>query len=109
MFGGDVGGLERGGDEAVRGGNIDDAAPLARAHAGQRGLGGVEGSGQVQRDNLIPFFGGKRFQRRDELHAGVVDEDVDGPELFRGAREEFGDLRGNGEVCAVIEDFDAVG
>ena len=35
---------------------------------------------QVQRDDRVPALGGKVLDRRDELDAGIVDQDIDVPE-----------------------------
>jgi hypothetical protein len=55
-----------------------------RAFIRQRGADGVEGGGQVDRDDLVPFLDRELLDRRDELDAGIVDEDVDRAELGLG-------------------------
>src|SRR3984885_1908403 len=76
VLGGDIGGLERRSDQRMGRGGRDDAAPFARLHAGHRGADGVEGGRQIDGDDLIPFVDRKVFDRRDELDARIVHQDV---------------------------------
>ena len=56
--------------------NVDDAAPIARAHAGDDHPAGLEGAAQVDGDHRVPTLGGEVLDARDVLDAGVVDEDI---------------------------------
>ena len=51
-----IGRLEGRGDEAVRGGDIDDAAPALALHMRNGVADGVERAGKVDRDDLVPLF-----------------------------------------------------
>ena len=53
------------------------------------------------------FSGREILDRRDELDAGVVDQDVDRTEGLFGVRDHGGDLGGLGHVGAVINRLDA--
>ena len=77
VLGRDVGRLERRGDQPVRRGDVDDAAPLARLHAGHDGAGRMECRGQIDGDDRVPFGRRERLDRLDVLDAGIVDEHVD--------------------------------
>ena len=85
VLGRDVGRLEGRGGQAVRRGDVDDPAPALRAHQRQRRGGGVEGRGEVDRDDLVPLLGREVGDRRDVLDAGVVDQDVDAADRLGGA------------------------
>src|SRR4051794_39428402 len=56
VLGGDVGRLERRGDQPVRRGDIDDPAETALLHAGENGAAGVKGGGQIDRENGVPLL-----------------------------------------------------
>ncbi len=86
---------------------VDDPAPLARLHAGQRGADRMEGRAHVDRDDLVPLLDREFLDRRDELDAGIVDEDVDRAELALGIRDHLGDLVALGHVGGRIERLDA--
>ena len=53
--------------------------------AGNASADRVEGRGQVDGDDRIPFLGREFLDRRDVLDAGIVDQDVDGAELVGAA------------------------
>ena len=82
VFGGNVRGFERARDQRVRGSDVDDAAPLFHLHGRQREADRMERRGQVDGDDRVPFVDGELVDRRDELDASVVDEDVDGTEFL---------------------------
>src|ERR1035441_6747294 len=67
----------------VRGhrGEVDDAAPVARAHAGQDGLGHQEARLQVDCDQLVPILLGDLFDALHAGDAGVIHQDFDVAEL----------------------------
>ena len=58
VLGGDIGRLERRGDQTVRRGDVDDAAPFVRPHRGEREARRVERRGEVDREDRVPFRGG---------------------------------------------------
>ena len=62
------------------GSGVDKAPPSAFLHAWKSGANGVEGGGQIDGDDLIPLLNGEFINGSDELHARVVDENVDGAE-----------------------------
>ena len=88
-------------------GRIDDAAPFLRLHGRNRGADGMEGGRQVHREDHVPLFRGKILDRRDELDAGVVDEDVDGSELRRRVGDHGLDLGAFRHVGAAVDALDA--
>ena len=63
----------------VRGnrGKVDDAAPAARAHAGQHSLRHQEARLEVDRDQFVPIRLGNLFNALHASDAGVVHQDVD--------------------------------
>ena len=104
VFGGNVGGLERGRDQSVRRRDVDDATITALLHGWQHGLAGVEHGRQVHRDDGIPAIFGKRLERGDMLDAGVVDQNVDRASAF----DHCGDRGGLAQVRGVVHDGHAV-
>ena len=62
-------------------GDVDDAAPSARAHAGHHGLGAEEDRLQVHRDGEVEVLLGELVDGADQRDAGVVDQHVDRPQL----------------------------
>ena len=77
-----------------------------RLHARHRGADGVEGGGQVDGDDLVPFLDREFLDRRDELDAGIVDQDIDRAELLLGVGDHGGDLVALAHVGAGIERLD---
>ncbi len=73
---GDVGRLGHRGDEAVDGGDVDDAAVAALGHAGQRQAHGVEGPRQVDGEDRVPDLRRRLGERHRALDAGIVDQHV---------------------------------
>ena len=104
-----VGGFAGAGDEAVGGGDVDDAAPAAGGHGGDGGLHGEERGGEVERDDGVPAVGGEVGDGGGVLDAGVVDEDVEVAEFGFGAVDEGGDGGRVEEVGLVVEGADALG
>ncbi len=86
----------------MRRGGADDPPPFLPPHPRHRVTDGVERRGQVERDDHVPLLDREILDRRDELHARIVDEDVDAAEILVGAREHRLDLFGLGQVGAVI-------
>lgn len=60
----------------------DDAAPTALLHAGHGSADGMEGGGEVDRDDRVPLLDRKLLDWRDVLDTGIVDEDVDATSVF---------------------------
>ncbi len=77
MLGRDVGRLEGRGDERVRRGDVDDAAPTAGLHLRHHGADGVERRRQIDGENGVPLGDGERLDGLDVLDAGVVDQHID--------------------------------
>jgi len=71
--------------------DVDDVGDLARALLGgvqqmRKGCPrGVEQALQVDRDHPVPVVGGRVEDRPEQHHAGVVDQDVQSPELGHGS------------------------
>jgi hypothetical protein len=63
---------------------------------------------QIDRDDRVPAFLGKRHDLCDMLDSGVIDEDVDAAELLRRLGDEFAYLRRLCHVSAGIRGTDAV-
>ena len=90
-------------------GHVDDAAPVGGLHGGQRQAGGVEGAGQVDGQDGIPFVDREVLDLGHVLDAGVVDQDVDAAEAL-GAKGHHGlDLVGAAHVGAVVVHRNSVG
>ena len=60
-------------------GEEHDPAVALLAHAGQRGLGGVERAREVDRDDVVPVGVGVLLDRLAAVDADAVDEHVDAP------------------------------
>ena len=73
--------------------DVDDGATPSLDHRGGHGLRGEHGAGKVQRHNLVEALLGdfENPKPRDE-RSGVVDEDVDRPELAGNAIDERVDI-----------------
>ena len=93
----DVGRLLGRGHQAVGRSDVDDAAPVASLHAGQRQARGVERRAQVDRDDRVPAIGRKVLDFGDVLDAGVVHQDVERAELLLAGTHHRLDL---GRACS---------
>ena len=82
---------------------LDDAAPFAVLHPGEGETRRVEGGVEVERDDEVPFVERKFLDRRDMLHAGIVDEDIHPAERIGGVLHHRFDLVDLGQVMAGIE------
>jgi hypothetical protein len=102
-----VSGFERRSDKRVRGGGRDDTAPFLRLHARYGGADRMEGGGKIDRNDRVPFLDRKVLDRRDELYAGVVDENIDRTELALSVSDHGRNFRGLAHVGAVIKRLDA--
>ena len=107
VLGGDVGNFLRARHQAVRRGDIDDAAPLALLHAGDRGANAVKRRRQVDGYHRVPFVDREILDAGDMLNAGIVDQHVERAEFFFGGRDHRRDFRGLGHVGRRIKRLDA--
>src|SRR5262249_49163301 len=82
-------------------GDVDDLAATLADHVGEDGAATVERAGDVQVDAGAPLLVGERFHglvpsRRGA--PGVVDQNIDPPELGEGRRHQRVDRGGVGDV-----------
>ena len=68
----------------MRGGNVDDAAPVPPEHLAQRGPDRQKGCRQIDGNDRIPAIQRKFLDRRGVLDTGVIHQDIDAAELVRG-------------------------
>ena len=66
----------------------------------------MEGGRQIDGDDRVPFFDREILDRRDELDAGIVDENVERTELALRIGDHRGDLGRLRHIGAVVERFD---
>src|SRR6185437_1111188 len=78
--------------------NIDDLAAATRDHPPRHSLPDGEDRSDVGPHDLLKLFSRKIFERGAELHAGIVDEDIDRPELGFDIADPVGDALGIGDV-----------
>ena len=98
VLGGDISRFERRRDQRMRRRRIDDAAPALFLHQRHGGADAVKCRRQIDRDDRIPFLDRKILDRRDELDAGIVDENIDRAERAFTERDHRRDLGGLGHV-----------
>ena len=79
---------------------------LRRFMPGTDGADSVEGRGQVDGDDRVPFLDRELLDRRHVLDAGIVDENVDAAELALGGADHLDDLGRLGHVGRRIERLD---
>ncbi len=103
MLGGYISALEGRGGQGMCAGRLDDAAPLFRFHVRNGQAGRVERACQVQRYDQVPLVDRKIFNRRDMLHACIVDQDIDAAKGAPGFLHHRFDLGGLGQVVAAVE------
>src|SRR5208282_3093055 len=89
------------------GGRIDDAAPFLRLHARNGGAYRVKRRREVDGDDRVPLLGRKFLDRRDELDAGVVDQNAERTHFALGVGDHRLDLRPFRHVGRVVERLDA--
>jgi hypothetical protein len=84
----------------VRGhrGEVDDAAPMAPAHAGQDGLRHQEARFQVDRDQFVPIPLGDLFDALHAGDAGVIHQDIDVAEFHADGIHQAIDAGASGDV-----------
>jgi hypothetical protein len=108
VLSGDIGGFERRGYQPMGGSDVDDAAIAASLHRLEGRLDQMEGRTQVDRQDRIPFGGGKFADRRDMLYACVVDHDVDLAEACNGPFHHHVDSVAVRHVGVVVSDVDVI-
>ena len=91
----------------MRGGDVDDAAILALLHPAHRGADCVERGREIERDDGVILVDREILDRRDELNARIVHEDIEPPMRgFRSSNERSTSLSLH-QVGAVITHRDA--
>src|SRR3954463_9084144 len=75
-------------DDGTYGGDVDDGAALVAAHQRNRRLGAEDVAHQVDAEDLVPARRARLVDLLVFADAGVVDKDVEAPELVRGAVDE---------------------
>src|SRR6201999_576592 len=88
-------------DDGTHGGDVDDGAAFVAAHQRNRRLGTEDVAHQVDVEDLFPARRARLVDLLVFADAGIVDEDVEAPELLRGAvdkRETYG-LGTNVSLC----------
>jgi hypothetical protein len=81
-------------DDGTHGGDVDDGAALVAAHQRDRRLGTEGVAHQVDVEDLVPARRARLVNLFVFADAGIVDEDVEAPELLRGTVDE-------GEACGL--------
>lgn len=67
----------------------------------------MKSGAQIDRDDCVPALGRKRFDGRHVLNAGVVDQNIDLPELGLGRVHHLFDLLRLAHVGGVIQSSNA--
>jgi hypothetical protein len=75
-------------DHGTNGGDVDDGATLIAAHQRNRRLGTEDVAHQVDAEDLVPTRRARLVNLLVFADAGIVDENVEAPELLRGAVDE---------------------
>lgn len=99
-FAGGVGHAAQGkGSLSSDAGDVDDEARAARAHGGKDSVNQVVGAGCIDRHDLVPLFG-EHFTDGAilDIHAGGIDQDIDGAEGFLDGRHEGEDTVSIGDI-----------
>src|SRR6202044_3233750 len=76
------------GDAGTYGGGVDDGAAVVAAHQRNRRLGTEDVAHQVDVEDLVPARRARLIDLLVFADAGIVDEDVEAPELLRGTVDE---------------------
>jgi hypothetical protein len=71
---------------------IDDPAPAALLHGWVRRHGCRENQGQVNGDDRVPLPDRELLDRRHELEACIIEEDVDRAKALLSQRQHLGNL-----------------
>src|SRR6201999_2414209 len=85
-------------DDGTHGGDVDDGAAFVAAHQRNRRLGTEDVAHQVDVEDLFPARRARLVDLLVFADAGIVDEDVEAPELLRGAVDEA-------EACRLAADI----
>src|SRR5438477_1524691 len=80
--------------DGTHGGDVNDGTALVAAHQRNRRLGTEDVAHQVDVEDLVPARRARLVDLLVFADAGVVDEDVEAPELLRGTVDE-------GEACGL--------
>src|SRR5947207_8996360 len=75
-------------DDGTYGGDVNDGAALVAAHQRNRCLGTEDVAHQVDVEDLVPARRARLVDLLVFADAGIVDKDVEAPELLRGAVDE---------------------
>jgi hypothetical protein len=71
-------------------------------HSRQGEADRVESRRQVERDDQVPAIDRELIDRRDMLHASIVDEDIDPAEIRLGLAEQLFDRLGPGQIGIAV-------
>jgi hypothetical protein len=105
---GAVGEQVRDADLATDRADVDDAAAAASAHARQHGLDHIVSTPEVDRHRLLEIVARHHVERADGDRAGVVDQQIDRPEVDLDGADavldllRVGDVAGDGERPAAV-------
>jgi hypothetical protein len=108
VLGGDIGRLERRGDQAVGRGDVDDPPAPLLLHDRHRRRVAWKADDRLMAMIRSHWSIREVLDRGHVLDAGVVDQDVQLAELGLGGLDHVGDLVGLGHVGAVVEHLDAM-
>src|SRR5207302_5419827 len=75
-------------DDGTHGGDVNDGAALVAAHQRNRRLGTEDVAHQVDVEDLVPARRARLLDLLVFADAGIVDEDIEAPELLRGTVDE---------------------
>src|ERR1700751_2114750 len=75
-------------EDGTYGGDVNDGAAVVAAHQRNRRLGAEDVAHQVDVEDLFPARGTRLVDLFVFADAGIVDEDVEAPELLRGTVDE---------------------
>src|ERR1700756_343213 len=99
MFGADVSGLKRAGDNRVDTGHIDNSPPGVLFHSRQHRPDELKRRNQHHLNHRNKSLFGEFLDLGDVLEPGIIDQDIDSsPSLFKGDR---GKLANRGWVAEV--------
>src|SRR5262252_8501600 len=76
------------GDDGPYGGGVDDGAAAGAPHQRNRRLGAEDVAHQIDAEDLVPARRARLVDLLVFANAGIVDEDVEAPELLRGTVDE---------------------
>ena len=79
-------------------GDVDDGPPAALFHDRPDCFAEVNGSRQIDIDNLTPFVDGQFFDGAGRRVAGIIDERVDPAEMSHGIFHDLVGMFGVGDV-----------